>query len=283
MFRNRRIKKYYVIIILLIISILLLIFSFIIKDKRNLSIIEKTIKDTTLSINKTINIPINYIEDKIKEYKSKHKLYEKYEKLIKKYDKVKLMETKYEEAEKEIKDLKKVLELNNTLSESSYMNATIINRNIGYWYNTITIDKGEKDGVEKDMAVINNDGLIGIVTKTSKLNSTVKLLTTTDTNSKISVKIKVDEDNYIFGLLVGYDKDKKSFIIEGIANNTEIPISSMVTTTGLGNNFPSGILIGRVDKITKDNFDLARTVLVKSSVDFDNINYVTVLKKDENK
>jgi len=283
MFRNRRIKKYYVIVILLIISILLLIFSFIIKDKRNLSIIEKTIKDTTLSINKTINIPINYIDDKIKEYKSKHKLYEKYEKLIKKYDKVKLMETKYEEAEKEINDLKKILELNNTLSESSYMNATIINRNIGYWYNTVTIDKGEKDGIEKDMAVINNDGLIGIVTKTSKLNSTVKLLTTADTNSKISVKIKVDEDNYIFGLLVGYDKDKKSFIIEGIANNTEIPISSMVTTTGLGNNFPSGILIGRVDKITKDNFDLARTVLVKSSVDFDNINYVTVLKKDENK
>lgn len=282
MFKNRRIKKYYVIIILLIISILLLVFSFIIADKRNLSIIEKTIKDTTLSINKVINVPIDYIEDKIKEYKSTHKLYEKYEKLSKKYDKVKLMETRYEEAEKEIDDLKKVLELNNTLSESSYMNATIINRNIGYWYNTITIDKGEKDGIEKDMAVINNDGLIGIVTKTSKLNSTVKLLTTTDTNSKISVKIKVDEDNYIFGLLVGYDKDKKSFIIEGIAENTEIPISSMVTTTGLGNNFPSGILIGRVDSITKDNFDLARTVLVKSSVDFNDINYVTILKKEEN-
>lgn len=282
MFKNKRIKKYYVIIILLIISILLLIFSFIISDKRNLNIIEKAIKDTTLSINKTINIPINYIDDKIKEYKSKDKLYKKYEKLSEKYDKVKLMETRYEEAEKEIKDLKKVLELNNTLSESSYMNATIITRNIGYWYNTVTIDKGEKDGIKKDMAVINNDGLIGIVTKTSNLNSTVKLLTTSDTNSKISVKIKVDEDNYIFGLLVGYDKDKKSFIIEGIAENTEIPVGSMVTTTGLGNNFPSGILIGRVETITKDNFDLARTVLVRSSVDFDNINYVTVLKKDEN-
>lgn len=279
--KNKRIKKYYVIILLLIISILLLIFSFIINDKRNLSIIEKTIKDTTLSVNKIVSKPINYIDDKIKKYKSKEKLYEKYEKLIKKYDKVKLMETKYEEAEKEINDLKKVLELNNTLSESSYMNATIINRNIGYWYNIVTIDKGEKDGVKKDMAVINNDGLIGIVTKTSKLNSTVKLLTTSDTNNKISVKIKVDEDEYIFGLLVGYDKNNKSFIIEGIAENKEIPISSIVTTTGLGNNFPSGILIGRVNKITKDNFDLARTVLVKSSVDFDNINYVTILKKEE--
>ena len=88
------------------------------------------------------------IEDKIKEYKSKDKLYEKYEKLSEKYDKVKLMEAKYEEAEKEINDLKKVLELNNTLSESSYMNATIITRNIGYWYNTVTIDKGEKGMVD---------------------------------------------------------------------------------------------------------------------------------------
>ena len=57
----------------------------------------------------------------------------------------------------------------------------------------------------------------------------------------------------------------------------------MVTTTGLGNQFPSGILIGRVESISKDNFDLARTILVRSSVDFDDISYVTVLKKGENK
>ena len=274
-------KKYYVIVILIIISILLILFQALIKDNRKLTIIEKVIKDTTLSVNKISNNSVNFIKDKINESKSKQKLYKKYKKLEKKYSKVKLMEAKYDEATKEINDLKKILELNNILSESSYMNATIINRNIGYWYNKITIDKGEADGIKKDMAVINNEGLVGVVIKTSKLNSIVKLLTTNDTNNKISVKIKINDDNYIYGLLTGYDREKNRLIIEGIAENTEINKDDVVTTTGLGNNFPSGILIGTVDSITKDNFDLARTVLVKPSVNFDNLNYVTVLRKEQ--
>ena len=278
--RNR---KYYPIIVLVIVSAMLLLFSVIINDKRNLTIIEKIFKDTTLSINTLAMKPINVLEDKIKEYNSKQKLYEKYEKLSEKYSKVELMETKYEEAKKEINDLKKVLNLNNTLSENSYMNSTVITRNIGYWYNNITIDKGEKDGVKKDMAVITNDGLVGTVIKTSNLNSTVKLLTTSDTNNKISVKIKIGENEYLYGLLTGYNKEKKCFIVEGISENTDIKKGSIITTKGLGNGLPSGILIGRVESISKDNFDLARTVLVKSSVDFDDISYVTVLKKEEKK
>ena len=59
--------------------------------------------------------------------------------------------------------------------------------------------------------------------------------------------------------------------------------SELGHVTGLGDIFPSGILIGNVDSITKDNFDLSKTVLVSSSVNFDNINYVTVLIKGEEK
>lgn len=283
MFKNKKIKKYYVIILLIIVGILLFLFSFVISDKRNLNYAEKIIKDSTLSINRLINKPINYIDTKIKEMQSKDKLYKKYQKLSKKYKKIELMEAKYEESKKEIHDLKKVLKLNKTLSESEYLNATVITRNIGYFYNEITIDKGEKNHIKKNMAVITDDGLIGTINKTSRLNSVVKLITNDDINNKISVKIKINEDEFLYGLMVGYDKKTKCFIIEGIADNKEIPIGSMVTTTGLGSDIPSGILIGRVEKIKKDNFDLSRTLLVRSDVNFDNINYVTVLKKKDNK
>ena len=67
--------------------------------------------------------------------------------------------------------------------------------------------------------------------------------------------------------------------MEGIADNTEIKEGDMVLTTGMGDIFPSGILVGKVSKITKDNFDLARTVEVKSDVNFDDIRYVTILKR----
>ena len=174
--------------------------------------------------------------------------------------------------------LSKMLELNQTLSKDSYLNATVINRNLGYWYNTVTIDKGSKNGVEVDMPVVVSEGLIGKVSKVTNFNSTVKLLTSDDVNNKISVKINVDGKN-VYGLLSGYNKETGNFIVEGIADNTEIKKDSFVMTTGMGDIFPSGILVGKVASITTDNFDLAKTVEVKSDVNFDDIRYVTILKR----
>lgn len=275
--RNKKIKKYY--IILIIISILLLIFSIIINDKRELTFIEKTMKDISLIENRILMKPTNYIKDKIKKYSSLNKIYKKYAKLEKKYNKKIILESKLDEKEKEITDLKKILELNKTLSSATYVNATIINRNIGYFYDTLTIDKGKKNKINKNMAVINNEGLVGIVSKTTNYNSTVKLLTT-ETENKMSVKIKIDDEKYVYGLLSGYNREKKYFIIDGISENTDIKLNSVVTTTGLGSDIPSGILIGKVEKIEKDNFDLTRRLLVKSSVNFDNLNYVSVVRKE---
>ena len=280
MFKDKKKKKYYIVILLIIISILIFLLSLIITDKRNISIVEEFGKDSVLMITRVINKPVTCINKQIERSKAKNKLYKDYQRIKKKYDKNKIYKMKYEESKKEINDLKNVLKLNETL-EDTYINSEVILRNIGYFYNELTINKGKKAGIKKGMAVINGDGLIGIINKTSNLNSTVKLLTTDTIDNKISVKIKIGEDKYLYGLLVGYNKEKSCFVIEGIADNAEIPINSLVTTTGLGSDIKEGIKIGEVKEITKDNFDLARTLLVKTSVDFDDLRYVTILKKGE--
>ena len=53
-----------------------------------------------------------------------------------------------------------------------------------------------------------------------------------------------------------------------------------MVTTGMGDMFPSGIQVGKVTKVTTDNFDLSKVVEVEASVDFDDIDYVTVLKRE---
>ena len=174
--------------------------------------------------------------------------------------------------------LKKIVDINNTLSEKSYLNATVINRNLEFFSNTLTIDKGSNNGILDGLAVTFNGSLIGKITKVSNFNSVVKLITVEDSNNKISVKIN-NNDNYIYGLISGY-KDG-CLLISGIDTNEEIIDESIVTTTGLGGVFPSGILVGKVVGVTKDNFDLATTVLVKSEIDFNDINFVTVLKRVE--
>jgi len=271
-------KKYIILIVLLFVAIFLGIITKIVTDDRKLNPIEKGIKDTVVSINKVINIPINFIKNKAVEKREKKDLYNKYLELRKRVDEHYLDIAEMDELEKENKELRKLLDIDKTLSDYSYLNATVINRNIGYWYNTITIDKGSSSGIKKNIAVITSDGLIGKVIKTTNFSSTIKLLTSDEIDSKVSVKIKV-EDKYIYGLLTSYKKEENSFVIEGISESIEIPVDSLVTTTGMGDIFPSGILMGKVKRVGTDNFDLAKIVEVESSVDFNDIKFVTVLKR----
>lgn len=277
--KKKKVEKKYVLLAMVIgIILLLVLISSIVTSKRNLTPVEMAIKDSVLFVQKIVYAPIRFVQDKVTEISKLHNIYENYQILERKVKESDAIEAKKRELEDELDKLKKTLQLNQTLSADSYLNATVVNRNLGYWYNTITIDKGSHHGVQIDMPVIVSEGLIGKVTKVTNFNSTVKLLTSEDINNKISVKINIDGKN-VYGLLSGYDKEKQSFIVEGIADNTEIKKGSMVLTTGMGDVFPSGILVGKVTKITKDNFDLARTVEVASDVNFDDIRYVTILKR----
>ncbi len=276
--RNRKKRERLIWGFLIAIILLSLIYKTV-NDSRSLTKVERVIKDTGLFINKVVFSPIKYLKIKKIEVKDKKEMYDKYLKLKKKEDNYQLLETKLEELEFQLKEMQKVLQLNNNLSKESYLNATVINRNLGVWYDTITIDKGSKNGVEANMPVINNKGLVGKIIKVSNFNSTVKLLTSDNINNKISVKIKTNGD-YLFGLLVDYDLNNNVFIIEGIDEKIPIEKNSLITTTGLGDYFPSGIIVGRVKKIRPDNFDLAKIIEAKSEVNFNNLNYVTILKRD---
>jgi rod shape-determining protein MreC len=273
-------KKYILISFIITIIFFLSITSFLIKNKRNLTFIDKSLKDFIYYASYTIEIPINKLEKIIDEIVSYQKMYDEYNSLKDTASKTDFVMSKYEESLKVIEELESLLDLNSTLVENSYLNATVISRNLGYFYDSIVIDKGSINGVYENMAVVTNEGLIGTVVSVSYTTSDVRLLTNSYVDQKISVKIN-ENDDYSYGLLTKYDSSKKTFTIEGISGNKEINIGATVTTTGLGDNFPSGILVGYVKSITKDHFDLERILEVESKVDFDSIRYVTLLKRNE--
>ena len=274
--KNNKIK--YVISIIIIFIILLGITSRIIGDNKNLNFFEKTIKDTSVFIQKIFYAPIKYVKGELQVFNEKKDLYKKYTDLKEKVEKTDLYYSEIKELQKEVAELKSVLELNATLSEYTYVNATVVNRNIGYWYNNLVIDKGSKNGIKKGDAVITPSGLIGKITSVSNFSSTVKLLTTDEISNKISIKIETN-DKYQYGLLIGYDKENNIYKIEGITNSSNIEEGDLVTTTGLTDYFPSGILIGKVNRVVKDEYDLNSIVEVTPSVDFQDINTVTILNR----
>lgn len=176
--------------------------------------------------------------------------------------------------EMELNELKELLNID-LISDYNIVYSTVINRNLEYFYDELVINKGSSDGIKINSIVITKDGLLGKVVDVNINNSTVKLITSRDIYNMLSVQINL-KDKYIYGILKSYDEKTNSFVIEGIDENINIEVGSSVSTTGLG-LYPSGILIGKVVRIQKDNFDLSYIVKVEPIVDFDNFHYVGVL------
>ena len=280
MHNNNKIKKKYIIIAIIIV-VALMIFGTArsVRDDKKLNFLEKTVKDTVGFVEKIVNAPIDFVKDQIDLPKEKNRIYKKYKKIANDEEKTDSYLAKIDELNSEIDELKSLLELKSVLSDYTSINATVINRNVGYWYNMLTIDKGSHDGIEEGMAVVIDEGLIGRITKVSEFSSSVKLLTTDELSNKISVKINIDGKS-VYGLLAKYDSSNNTYIVEGISDSDKIEEGSYVTTTGLSEIFPSGILIGMVKSVTMDSYGLTKVVEVTPSVDFKSINYVTVLKRE---
>ncbi len=284
MFRKRKSipKKYVLMMVIILIIIILVIFSFTLKRERKLNKVEAFFKDGLIYTEKIITYPFNYIKNVVEDYRELKNVKKDNDILEISTSRIESIESENIELRRQLEALKEELNITYTLSDYEYLNATVISRNVGYWYNKITIDKGTYNGVKKDMVVINSNGLIGKVIRTTTFTADVRLLTTSDTNNKISVHIS-NGDNNLYGLINGYDYENNILELEGISNTRDVNIGDYVYTSGLGGIFPSGILIGSVTEITTDSYDLAKIIKVKPASDFNNLNYVSILKrKSEN-
>lgn len=184
------------------------------------------------------------------------------------------IETQKTNLKEEIKVLKETMKLKNTYSDYDLIYAKTVIRNKMYWYSTITIDKGMNDGVEEGSAVVSKDGLVGIVKSVTKDYSSVKLITNSDKQNKISTMVK-SLDKTKIGLIESYEYP---YIKVSLTTDEEgINEGDVLTTSGLG-NLPKGIYIGEIKKIEKGNYNLGTVLYVEPTQDMNDINYVVVLK-----
>lgn len=258
-------KKKFIIVFVSIIGVFLLLFASV-SLTRKYTIVEKVLKDIAMICNKVVMYPFTALNS------------DKGEDLSKSYV---IQKNVNKSLEKEIEELKDMLKLKETLTEYDTVNATVLSRNKSYWFNTITIDRGSKDGIKKDMAVVTKKGLVGKITKVSFTSSEVKLITSDDVNYKVSVGISTDNGD-TYAILNGYDKEEGLLMVTGVDKTTNIKENDIVVTSGLGGKEPRGIYVGTVKKQKNDKYNLSKTIYLETGQDFNSIHYVTVLKEKKN-
>lgn len=280
--KRKKVKNKHIYLVVLLIVVVVAVLSYVLKADKKLNIFESLVKDSVVTVQKVLYTPIKSFSTMIDDFFSLKDVLEENKILKSNVEKIESLEAENLELKQEISKMKEELNIEHVLSEYEYLNASVINRNSFYWYNTLTIDKGSHNGIEEGMVVINSTGLIGKITNVSTFSSDVKLITTTDTNNKISVTI-TNGNNKLTGIINTYNYDEGYLKVEGISNTETVNVGDYVYTSGLGGVFPSGILIGKVESIVTDVYDLSKIINVKPSANFDDINYVTILKRTDDK
>jgi rod shape-determining protein MreC len=138
------------------------------------------------------------------------------------------------------------------------------------WFQTILIDKGRDDEVERDMAVVNADGLVGRVIAVSSHHS--KALLILDVNSAVDVLI---QRSRVRGIAVGLGGER--CIIKYVRRNEDVQVGDQVISSGMGGVFPKGLLLGRVEEVVRGSSGLFQSVRVAPAVDFGRLEEVMVV------
>ena len=160
-------------------------------------------------------------------------------------------------------------ELEQTLDiakDNNYIITKVLYRNIYDFKEELTIYKGKDYNINNKSAVVNNDGLVGIIKHSYKSKSIVQLIT--NKNTEISVKI-----NNSYGIL---KSNNRGLYVSNITNNEIINNGDAVYTSGIG-NLPGGILIGYVNDIKYDKLGIEQVLYIKPSVNLDNLDYLMVI------
>ena len=145
----------------------------------------------------------------------------------------------------------------------NYLVSRIIYRENYFYDAEILIEGGSSNGIKQGMAVVNEKGLVGIITETLDKTSKMKLLYNID---NLSVGV-----NGVYGRLVYEDGILK---IKDISRDVQIKLNDEVWTAGLG-NIKEKLYIGKVSDV-KDGV-IEKEIIIESPVDFDNLNYLLVV------
>jgi rod shape-determining protein MreC len=129
------------------------------------------------------------------------------------------------------------------------------------------------------MAVTTIDGLVGIVSHVSTFTSTVQLVTDLDENTSKGMPVSatvLGKEMESFGI-IEYDEQSGTLQMTKIDALDPMVVGDKVITSGLGNVFPKGIVIGTVESRQVGDFGLTHTAIIKPSVKFDHLREVFVV------
>jgi len=175
------------------------------------------------------------------------------------------------EVQKENTKLRQMLHFAKSL-DVQFLTAEVQSFDASFFYKSVRVSRGEKDGVSAGMGVVNYEGVVGIIMRTMPTVSDVLLVT---------------DPNFSLDILIG--RNRRRAILQGTGLNSmglkyaergsRIQVGDEIVTNGLTGAFPRGILVGRVGRVSHEQNGFSQDVDVAPAVNFSQVSDVLILLK----
>lgn len=178
----------------------------------------------------------------------------------------------YRETARANQRLRDLLKFRESAASMPLLPAEVVAFDPSGWFKTVLIDKGQRDGLARDMAVVSSAGVVGRLIGVT--NHYAKVLLILDRNSSVDALVQRSRSR---GILVGLGDGRCS--LRYVQRNDDVQVGDQVITSGMGGVFPKGLLVGQVEKVERGDAGLFQTVDVTPMVDFSRLEEVLVVLK----
>lgn len=178
--------------------------------------------------------------------------------------------------EEENEKLSRLLEISQKYPSYKTTAANITGKDPGNWYNIFVVDKGTKQGLEADMVLINENGVIGKITETGYSYS--KAQSILDNRSSVAAMSLRTGD-------LGVVRGDYTLLNDGLCKmeyidaESEIMKGDEIITSHLSDVYPPGLTLGFVKDIVTDANGLTKYAIIEPHVDFKRLSTVLVITK----
>lgn len=176
-----------------------------------------------------------------------------------------------EAARRELEELQRQLDLP-FVGQNPVVRARVVSGAIANFDDTIEIDKGSDDGIDKGMAVVSGGGLVGQVVRTSGDRSVIKLIS--DRGFRVGVR---EAGAPGLGVVQGQGDEFRLKATE-FDVNADLAEGDILVTSGASRSlFPPDVPVGTVQSVTTNEQALLKEAEVRPLANLADLTYVTVI------
>ena len=262
-------KNQIVLVILIVLSILVATFQFRQDEGQILSTIHENLLLVFAPIQKGVVTLIRPLTDIARSVQELGTLRQENQALRAEVADLQMESTRLQEVEAENRELRRLLGAPARQKFETVL-ATVIGRSSTIWRAIIVIDKGLDHGIEVNMPVIADQGLVGKVTTVSRNAAEVQLII--DLQSSVGGR---GLSTRARGIVEGNMTNILKF--NYVPKDSQVKKGERIVTSGYGGIYPRGILIGKVSQVEERRYDFYQQIEIVPFVDFDALEKVLII------